>query len=71
MRQRKQQFIKYHLFETRNLAPEDIQVAIDSFQSGRVRILMTTGYIRGLINLRTPMIIINYDMPKPDAYSRR
>ncbi|VDN45394.1 unnamed protein product [Gongylonema pulchrum] len=33
--------------------------------------MMTTGYIRGLIELWTPMVIINYDMPMPDAYARR
>lgn len=53
------------------MSSEDIRIAIDTFQCCQVHIMITTGYIRGLIDLRTPMIVINYDLPKPDAYARR
>uniref|UniRef100_A0A158Q8T2 Helicase C-terminal domain-containing protein n=1 Tax=Elaeophora elaphi TaxID=1147741 RepID=A0A158Q8T2_9BILA len=53
------------------MSSDDIRVAIDAFESCQVRIMVATGYVRGLIDLKTPMIIINYDLPKPDAYARR
>uniref|UniRef100_A0A915PDT0 Helicase C-terminal domain-containing protein n=1 Tax=Setaria digitata TaxID=48799 RepID=A0A915PDT0_9BILA len=56
---------------TSDLSSEDIRTAIDTFQSSQVRIMITTGYIRGLIDLKSPIIIINYDLPRPDAYARR
>nr|CRZ22108.1 Bm8152 [Brugia malayi] len=56
---------------TSEMSSDDIRVAIETFQLCQVHIMITTGYIRGLIDLRTPMIIINYDLPKPDAYARR
>ncbi|EFO17539.1 hypothetical protein LOAG_10959 [Loa loa] len=56
---------------TSEMSSQDIRVAIDTFQTGQVHIMITTGYVRGLIDLKTPMIIINYDLPKPDAYARR
>uniref|UniRef100_A0AAF5PMB3 Helicase C-terminal domain-containing protein n=1 Tax=Wuchereria bancrofti TaxID=6293 RepID=A0AAF5PMB3_WUCBA len=56
---------------TSEMSSDDIRIAIETFQLCQVHIMITTGYIRGLIDLKTPMIIINYDLPKPDAYARR
>ncbi|KAM3727657.1 putative ATP-dependent RNA helicase [Dirofilaria immitis] len=54
-----------------DMSSEDIRIAIDTFQFCQVHIMIATGYIRSLIDLKTPMVIINYDLPKPDAYARR
>ncbi|VDM98025.1 unnamed protein product [Thelazia callipaeda] len=56
---------------TGSLSPDELQNAIDTFQSCHVNIMIATGYVRGLIDLNMPMVIINYDLPKPDAYARR
>ncbi|CAG9530448.1 unnamed protein product [Cercopithifilaria johnstoni] len=56
---------------TSEMSSNDIRIAIDIFEFRQVRIMIATGYVRGLIDLKTPMIIINYDLPKPDAYARR
>ncbi|VDO25840.1 unnamed protein product [Brugia timori] len=63
--------VQLGLLRTSEMSSDDIRVAIETFQLCQVHIMITTGYIRGLIDLRTPMIIINYDLPKPDAYARR
>lgn len=49
----------------------DLRTAISTFELCQVRIMIATGYVRGLIDLKRPTVIINYDLPKPDAYARR
>ncbi|KAL3990610.1 hypothetical protein ACH3XW_32485 [Acanthocheilonema viteae] len=56
---------------TSEMSSDDIRIAIETFELCQVHIMIATGYIRGLVDLKTPMIVINYELPKPDAYARR